>query len=587
MKKIILLLLILAAGQAFAQEADSLTIAQAKKDLTELYAAFKIKSDSLKIEKDTLANMAARLDKDIQAQLDKTRKMNAELDVIYKKQTVFKAYYQSKGVKANDLDSYFPSQGNYAELDTTQIKDDEKAVYVLYGNNKIASEEEVFKDEKIKEIFKDIFNVNSETCLGTFEIPGCMQKIRLYKEEHDRKVLNNMKFIETESYVYFDNVKFSVREGRVYDIRVRVVNKEKTQQYYFENKVPISLLDYPRGARWAHLYNSHNTSEDVTQITSDSLNGLVLRMSDALSYFSNPGNNFVPDDVEYTFPTDKEKVDCDKRRRVYKINQDTNLQNVMELRTYTDFLGLFDDSANGIVQVEGKADIYVAPFQTSRLRPYSYLNKISPYVHFTRLDQNHKGLTLKLNEEVNDNDDDNIQVVKPLEIIEKSYLDMGLTLDVMDFTFKKQYPFCINTYFSMRYQIATLFKKDMLALLPPAADPVTDEENKETFNFKSIGTGIGLRMEFRRFNNFGFFYSPEMIYYNHLNRIEGFDNPSNMWIFRNEAEIFYYPGESKKQSIFIRLRTFMNTSDGEDSFFQLQFGYRFAVGLGSVKGKPQ
>ena len=599
MKKIILLLLILAAGQVFAQEADSLTIAQAKKDLTELYAAFKIKSDSLKVEKDTLANMAARLDKEIQMQLDKTRKMNAELDKIFQKQLVFKSYYQSKGVKKEDLDGYFPAQQDYTNLDAPEKNEDEKAIYVLYGDNKIAEEQEVFKDEKSKELFKDIFNINSETCLGTFEIPGYHQKLMLYREKSGSAnsgkpakttIEDNSNYEPTGTIVLFDHVKFSVREGRIYDIRVRVINETGSQQYFFENRVPISLLNYPQGSRWFYLYNSQNASENVNEVTVDMKEG-IIRTSDVLSYLSNPGNNFVPDDVDYTFPTEKEKDTKETRRRVYKVNQNTNLQNVMELRAYTDFLGLFNNSANGIVQVEGKADFFISPFQIKNLKiPYRYANKISPYVHFTRLDKNRKGIDLSPSRDSTAN----LWIAKPLEIIEKSYLDMGFTIDVLDFTLRKQFPFNINIYAGLRYQIASVLKSDMTRLLTPVtvADTtatVAEDETTvdEAINFKSLGYGGGIRFEFRRFNNFGFFYSPELLYYNHLNRIDKLYNPKNFLVFRNEAEIFYYPNESKKQSIFIRLRTFMNVNDGEDSFFQLQFGYRFSVGLGNVKGKPR
>ncbi|MBC8643825.1 hypothetical protein H9W95_06620 [Flavobacterium lindanitolerans] len=147
---------------------------------------------------------------------------------------------------------------------------------------------------------------------------------------------------------------------------------------------------------------------------------------------------------------------------------------------------------------------------------------------------------------------------RPLEIIEKSYLDMGAVLDVFSFSFIKESPFNINLYYALRYQIATI-----------------DRENEENLNFKTLGHAAGVRFEFKRFNNFGFNFSPEFAYYNHMNKIDFMENPKNIWVFRNEAEIFYYQGESKKQSVFLRLRTFMDVSDSEDSFFNCSLGIVF------------
>lgn len=571
MKTIANLIIVLVCWCSYAQDIETPEEKVAKKELTDLYADFSYKKGILDLESKKLQDMnnARKPLADIEAQSKKERGIKKELDGLYKQYKTVKAYHLRK-VAENKLDKWFPKPSNYmlldenqtdeaksAEENATAAKEDdgtEKSVYIMYGDKKIA-DESIFKNKEAETVFKEILSVKSETCLGNFEIPGDNQKIQLYDVGYDALV---------NQFVNFKQVKFSIRDGNIYDIRVTVTNSEKTKEYYFENRVPISMLNYPREAKRNFLSHRSTILMGNSLTEKDEVKNSYIRISDVLTYLPNPGNNFVPDDIEYTFPTGQEEKVDNPKRRLYLLNQDTNLQNVMELRTYTDFLGLFDDTPNGIMQIEGKADFFVVPFQVGRYHPMNFFKKVSPYVHYTRLDDDHKGLTL-----IDNPSQPGMQMIqRPLEVIEKSYLDMGAVLDLFSFSFIKESPFNINLYYALRYQIATI-----------------EREDADNINFKTLGHAAGVRFEFKRFNNFGFNFSPEFAYYNHMNKIDLMENPKNIWVFRNEAEIFYYPGASKKQSIFLRLRTFMDVSDSEDSFFQLQFGYRFSIGLGSVKGK--
>ena len=575
-------LLILFCTMCYGQNKNE----EAKKELGGLYKEFTLKYNEFKKEKEKLDDKISRYDTLVSQNIKKLEEIKKELDILYLEQLVLKDSYAKKGLTQESLNNYFsvpddfvPATGIAKTVKKSEVASKtlekpgdslkEKEIYILYGNGRIANEKTFAGNEKAKELFKDIFSVNSETCLGNFEIPGHRQKIRVYKKNERNKGEEGKLYTTIDDlFLYFEEIKFAIREGLIYEIRVRLTTKDRDQEYYFENELPISLLRYNIADinERRFLTNVSITSLDVEK-EADTVGKerYRIKISDVLSYLANPGNNFVPDDVEFTFPKNDETVKDgeEKKRRVYKVNQDTNLQNVMELRTYTDFLGLFDDAANGIVQVEGKADFFVSPFQLSNGFPNALFKKISPYFHYARLDDDMRSLTLA------PTDSTGIYTIeRPLEIIEKSYLDMGLLLDFWSFRPRKDYPFNINIYGAMRYQIATI-----------------ERENKENENFKTLGLGFGLRFEFKRFNNFGFSFSPELTFYNHLNRFDFLERTDNFWVFRNEAEIFYYPGETKSQSIFLRLRTFMDINDGEDSFFQLQFGYRFSIGLGNVKAK--
>jgi hypothetical protein len=114
------------------------------------------------------------------------------------------------------------------------------------------------------------------------------------------------------------------------------------------------------------------------------------------------------------------------------------------------------------------------------------------------------------------------------------------------------------------------------------------ENDSTNVDFKSLSLGGGLRIDVKRFNNFGLSLKSEMtkVDTNEFNDYSFVHNPGDFWVFRNEAEIFYHPAEDESQSIFLRLNTFNNATSGNDqAFFQLQFGYRFSVGLNKVKSK--
>lgn len=526
---------------------------EAEQKLQALYMQYISTGKEYLIQKNLLEKMVEERDPDPFSDFTILKNLKQQLDDLVNLQQSYKTIFKSKNISTQKLESYFPTPVGYALGPPVLPVLEDKAIYMLFGNKKVPQKELLVKNETVQGILQEIFALTSETSLGAFQIPGNRQKIALTSKSNPSIV-----------YVYFKEIKLSIREGAISDMRVRVTNFENTFDYYFENRVPIPLLNFNgyNGARTHDLKFRHTTSLDKDELVGDSLKEYRIKASDVLSYFSNPGNNYVPDDIEFCLPVDStDEEGIERRPRIYNINQNNSLQNIMELRTYTDFLGLFNEAPNGLVQFEGKADFYLVPFQLFRAFPQTIFKKVSPYVQFARIDEDVRGLTLVPGDSVGYK-----KIKRPLEIMEKSYLDMGTLLDFYGFSISKHHPFSFNIFGSLRYQISSISQ---------------DDDND--INFKTLGLGLGVRLESRRLNNFGFVISPEFTYYNHLNRYDFIENPNNLWVFRNEAEIFYYPGTSKSQSIFLRLRTYMDRNDGEDSFFQLQFGYRFAIGLGEIR----
>ena len=146
---------------------------------------------------------------------------------------------------------------------------------------------------------------------------------------------------------------------------------------------------------------------------------------------------------------------------------------------------------------------------------------------------------------------------------------MGLNLNVISYKYIKESPFEISIFGTARYLIADLTTSNSIAI-----------------NYKSILLGGGLALEFKLFKNFGLICKTEWINYTTkgLNTIEGIENPSHFVVFKNDVEVYYDPNDNKKQSIYLRFRSFNDaTTNIDDAFYQLQFGYRFPIGTNKLK----
>jgi hypothetical protein len=560
MKNLVLLMLIVFTVQVRGQ-----VITEAKKDLEELSVKFVAKKVVFDSENSKLNSLKEKIGvetndnslTELNDQIKKTKKIGFSLDSICKVAESYKTYYLNKSEDksqsfTDSLIKYFPHK--FVQNKTDEPKASTQKTLLYFGKDKVIDEQDnSFKDKKYNLIFNDILEAKSENYLGDFIIPQSGQKI----------VCSNKEFY------YFKSIKIHITEGSLDEIQLLVTDKNNNE-LLFENKIPISLLRatrlFPRNSLFFRTATSNNKDIPVP-IECRSLKGgecYTIFLSDALVYIPNPGDNYIPEDLTLEFPTKTDGNDDNIDNAIkYKVNQDTSLQNILELRTYTDFLGLFtENSPNGIVQLEGKADFFLAPSLADIDPAYYVFKKISPFVNFSKIEKNVRNVSLTGNA-------GSQTIQNPLDILQKSYLKMGLNVSLVSFKLKKEFPFEFNFYGSAKYQIADVMKIDSTIV-----------------DYKSFGLGGGLVLEFKRYNNFGFIYALDFANYNtnSHNNIKGITNPDNFWVIKNEAEVYYYPNKTKQQSIFLRLKTFNDmTKDNNSAFYQLQFGYRFSIGVSKLK----
>jgi hypothetical protein len=575
MKKILLLTVLLLGINSFAQETNPVLI-QATTDFKKLESDFNPNNQELLKKEEELKFLLAEISKNqdpkltsnLTTKLSEIQELRTKLNKTYQSYEAYKKYFLDKGLTIELIDAVFKPE--YKIPDALAKNVDEPKVYQYYGKDLILEELKLTNDEKTNKILKTILGQKSEAYLGDIIIPKEKQEFSFYIHKKDVENKANLKnesenFIFAEKKYKFKSVSFEICDGFFVDIKVFVFD-ENGSLHLFENKAPVSVLRYSTHAPNHFLVFKYPVNQKEI-VTIKEFENLRIKLSDVLMYVSKAGYNYIPNDVIYDFPTKNEQGDLlNKDSSVqYEIKEDTSLQNVVELRTYTDFLGLFGDSPNGIVQLQGKGDFYVVPFLIPKLRfDLRFLDKISPYINYSRIDEESRAVeTITL-------PNANITPKNSLDLIQKSYLEMGTVVNLFNLKFNKEMPFRTIGYFPARYQIADV------------------KINDEFKNVQGFAYGFGLKFEFKRFNNFGLNYSLEWSRYSFkdFNSTATFEAPSAFNVLKNEAEVFYHPGTSKNQSIFLRFKTFNNLSNTE-AFYQLQFGYRFSIGISDVKTKTQ
>jgi len=436
---------------------------------------------------------------------------------------------------------------------TTEVEIPNKN-YLYFGKDKVI-ELNFTNDSKESEILNEVLKqTNDKSYLGDICIPKNNQEFYFYNNDYKQ-------LLEEEKYK-FKKVDIQIHDGNFADIRVTV--SYKNNLYIFENYIGISFLRFHQRSKTNYLYYAQKQPNAVNE--NHKLNNLSIKISDILEYKYKIGNNYIPSNLVLELPTkdNNNELNNSNATATYQIKEETYLDKVIELRAYTDFLAMFSEESNGLIQLEAKAKFYIFPFprQLYKTAQIEILKSITPRIHFSRLENDGDRLVTVTN--------DTIASDNKLELIEKRYLTMGADLNLFDL-YHKTYPLRATLFATAGYNITA-----------------TQTNSATTNDIKAFGYGIGLKLSSKRFNNFGFNYVLTFKEYNYknYNSLPNVNTNFTMPIFQNQAEVFYHPTASPNQSIFARLNTFNFASSSNNSaFYQFQFGYKFSIGSRSVKDK--
>ena len=477
------------------------------------------------------------------------------LNLTYAKFTSYKNVCTN--IHADSIASWFPhkeppTQETIAR-DTAQEETVEEPVTYSYFNEDVIISEDVNGAERTsreKKVFNQVLKqVNQEAYFGDITIPKEGQEFCFYNNEHKRQ--------DTLKYK-FKKIDIEIRDGSLADIQVLV--EYKGSMLLFENYVGVSFLRYGYWASKNYLFYSQK--QPTTNVDEAEFENLRIRLSDVLMYKYKIGNNYVPHDLTLELP--KEDIDGNETNltapATYQIKQDTYLDKIVELRAYTDFLALFGESDNGLVQLEGSAKFYVFPFSRqifSSSMQFEFLKSITPYVHYAKFEED-KGLVAATGGVIGNT----------LDLVEKRFLTVGGEVNLFE-VYQKNYPMKMNFFGTVDYNLTRV-----------------QNDNQGVENLKALSYGGGISLSSKRFNNFGFNYKLGLHWFDYksYNGSSAIDLDFKVPVVKNQAEVFYHPNKNPNQAIFARLVTYnYKGNESDEAFYQFQFGYKFSIGSRTVK----
>lgn len=403
--------------------------------------------------------------------------------------------------------------------------------------------------QDVYRILKDTNNNSRSNKIGVFVMQK--GKINVYIEKGRNSELKGTAVLK--------EISFDIVDGFIKDI---VAVTEDGQRY--TNSVSISLIRY--NSRYQdRLYN-----------IDPSLRDNFIELGHALKYYCEIGNNYSPDNVQIKLPEVKKVqvksrnliiYDGNGRQTIKKedlsnddvytdeleyekaITLDDGISNLIDYRIYSDFLGLIESTTNGIVNFEARANL---PLNVSNMHNTNFyiFKTIKPFVRYSRFDKEDRVIET---DSVFNGISNDYTVKNTMQLIQKSYLSCGFSIDVLTWNPKNSFvefniPF--QNYFYLGEAISGI---------------------KE--NITSVSYGTGLEMKVNRSKSFGIdsgFYVNRL---RHLyNRSYQVEEINSFNYFSVDSEVSFY-GKDKGDALFLRFN-YTSVFGDSNNFFQFQIGYK-------------
>jgi len=388
-----------------------------------------------------------------------------------------------------------------------------------------------------------------------------------YKRIEEKRNRRN-DYILSDKRFRFNKISVEVRDGYFHDI-VAHVDDDQGNTHIFTNQIGLSVLFFSSYGDTRFMYYSYSEKKNARGSYSDAeLSTLYIKLTDIFAYTYEVGNHYIPMELKLKLPDD---IKDNKYSNVkYKILQKTTLEKIVELRAYSDFLALFGNADNGLVQIDGKATFYLFPYPFRILKSEKVLGQIevlptlSPYTNYSRFEDKSRFVSTHTDPSLG------TTIPQSLSLIEKRFLTMGVEGEIFKWQHKSA-PVKLSFFGFVNYNISEI--------------NLGTEEDKEVEQVKSMGHGFGLHLGTKRFNNFGFDYKAELSWFNYhnFNDYEDIKTDFVVPVFKHQAEVFYHPNGNPNSAIFVRLVTHNYTGpEIDEAFYQFQFGYKFAIGNRAV-----
>ena len=263
-----------------------------------------------------------------------------------------------------------------------------------------------------------------------------------------------------------------------------------------------------------------------------------IYISDILSYRQEGEDNLIPDDIVFTLKpgtnTNSKKIEKSSRLAI-------------DLRVYSDMLGVFDDKPNGLVQTEGSLKIITQTQNSIHNVPLYIIQYFQPYFQLAKFDSTFKQTNISSDSTVN-----------RMSMLQRSYFAFGVKLNLVKYYAKGGHSIELNCGY--QYNRTDLYN---------GAD-----STKTGVSLNSFFIQVPIKIKFAR--TIGFIYTPTIFSQNPQASIstEYLKNLSRNMIFQNEFYFYFnLVKNDQNNKVFIRFNMFSNLTEKGNNYNQLQIGY--------------
>lgn len=267
------------------------------------------------------------------------------------------------------------------------------------------------------------------------------------------------------------------------------------------------------------------------------LSSQYIRVSDVLDYsyfykFS------YPEDSYYTLSKDKV---TDTLKVGASINQ------LIEVRIYTDLLGLLGRKANGLIQTEISGN-FISNSTSVPETDITFHTFVKPYFRLSKLDSKFSSLDTAHIEKVPGKAD----AVNRVYLNQIAYLQAGIKTNIVRFGIGVNQEIFVNAGLDINLVNAdSLYQKDI--------------------SFINYYPEVEYRIN--RLSNFGLEFGSRM-YWQYLTKTAPFSNKGSEQILHFYSTINYYPFSNTNSKIYLRFSGFTSVKASDYSFTQFQFGVK-------------
>jgi len=360
-------------------------------------------------------------------------------------------------------------------------------------------------------------NLMAQDIAGTFTMKA--PTINYFTGARD-KTKNSSNDTNAKTAITIDSLKIYVVEGTIRKIYVY----SGVDIRFTNEQVPISITKFKNRIGDALFENDDDQK--------------YIYLGDILSYRQEGENRLIPDDITFTLKpgatTNNKPID---KSSILAI----------DLRAFSDMLGVFDDQPNGLVQTEGSLKIITQTQNTIRNVPLYLVQYVQPYFGLARFDSTFKQTNILGDSTVN-----------RMSMLQRSSFTFGVKLNILKYYAKSGGGIELNGGY--QYNRTDLYRNS--------------DSTKLGVSLNSFYLQAPIKIKFAR--TIGFNYTPTVYFQNPQSSksTDYLKNLSSNTIIQNEFFFYFNVDKNDKNNkVFIRFNMFSNLTEKGNNYNQLQIGY--------------